>query len=86
MIVANDMRPDLNAGIIVDSAEIRIGSSSSLTHPAGLGDGYYPITGVYNFGLFAQAVVLDFKVWHAREVVLLPGQVLDEYGIVVKLD
>jgi hypothetical protein len=78
------MRPDLTAGIIVDSAEIRIGSASALTHPAGLGDGYYPITGVYNFGLLARAVVLDFKLWHVRDVVLLPGQVLDEYGIVVK--
>lgn len=50
--------------------------------PSGLGDGYYPVVGVYNFGLLAQAVVLDFQVWRIHEVILLPGQVLDEFAIV----
>jgi hypothetical protein len=33
-------------------------------------------------GLSPQAVVLDFEVWRVREVILLPGQVLDVFGIV----
>jgi hypothetical protein len=82
LAIANDMRPDLTAGIIVDSAEVRVGSASGVTFPSGLGDGYYPVVGVFNFGLFVQAVVLDFKVWQVRQIVLLPGQVLDEFAIV----
>ncbi len=85
LVITNDMRPDLTAGIIVDSAEVRIGSASSATFPSGLGDGYYPVVGVFNFGLFAQAAVLDFKVWQVRQVVLLPGQVQDEFAIVYRV-
>jgi hypothetical protein len=80
--IANNMRPDLAEGIIVDSGEVRIGSVSHVTLSSGLGDGYYPVIGVYTFGLFAQAVVLDFLVGSVREVILLPGQVLDEFAIV----
>jgi hypothetical protein len=82
LAIANALRPDLTAGIIVDHAEVRIGGTSHVTLPSGLGDGYYPVVGVFNFGLFVQAVVLDFEVGRPRNVVLLPGQELDEFGIV----
>jgi len=82
LVITNDLRPDLTAGIIVDSAEVRIGGTSGVILPSGLGDGYYPIVGVYNFGLFVQALVLDFEVWRTRNVILLPGQEFDEFGIV----
>jgi hypothetical protein len=82
LTIANDMRPDLTAGIIVDSAEVRVGGVSQVVLPSGLGDGYYPVIGVYNYALVPQAVVLDFQVWRVREVILLPGQVLDEFAIV----
>jgi hypothetical protein len=84
--IANDMWPDLTAGIIVDSAEVRIGGASHLTLSSGLGDGYYPVVAVYNFGLFLQALVLDFEVWRVREVILVPGQVLDEFAMVRQVD
>jgi hypothetical protein len=80
--IANAMRPDLTAGIIADSGEVRIASVSGITFPSGLGDGYYPVVGVFNFGLFVQAVLLDFKVWQMPHVILLPGQVLDEFGVI----
>lgn len=82
LVIANELRPDLTAGIIVDHAEVRIGGVPGVTLPSGLGDGYYPVVAVYNFGLIPQAVVLDFEVWRMRKVVLLPGQEFDEFGIV----
>jgi hypothetical protein len=82
LVISNQMRPDLTDGIIVDHAEVQIGGTSGVTLPSGLGDGYYPVIGVYNFGVSVQAIVLDLKVWQVREVVLLPGQVLDEFGVV----
>lgn len=82
LVIANTPRPDLTAGIIVDHAEVRIGGRSHVTLRSGLGDGYYPVIGMYNFGLFVQAVVLDFEVGRRRNVVLLPGQEFDEFGIV----
>ena len=66
---------------MVDSAEVRIAGTSHVTLPSGLGDGYYPVVGVFNLGLLVQAVVLDFEVWRTRNVALLPGQELDEFGI-----
>jgi hypothetical protein len=84
--IRNDARPDLTGGIIVDHAEVRVGGFTHVTLPAGLGDGYYPVFGVYNFGLIAQAVVLDFEVWRLRNVVLLPGQAFDEFALVVPAD
>jgi hypothetical protein len=86
LVISNDMRPDLTAGFIVDSAEARIGGRSHVTFPSGLGDGYYPVIGVFNFGLFLQAVLVDFEVWRMRNVILLPGQVSDEFGIVRRAD
>jgi hypothetical protein len=85
LVIDNNMRADLTDGIIVDSGEVRIGSASSITLASGLGDGYYPLHGIYNFGLFVQAVVLDFKVWQVRKMGLLPGQTLDEFGIVRRI-
>jgi hypothetical protein len=82
LAIANAPRPDLTAGIIVDHAEVRVGGRSHVTLPSGLGDGYYPVVGVFNFGLFVQAVVLDFEVGRPRNVVPLPGQEFDEFGIV----
>ena len=80
--IANDTRPDITDGFIVDSGEVRIGSESGVSLESGLGDGCYPVIAVYNFGLFLQAVVVDFKVWKVRNVVLLPGQEFDEFAIV----
>lgn len=82
LVIANKLRPDLTAGIIVDHAEVRVRGVSGVTLPSGLGDGYYPVVGVYNFGLIPQAVVLDFQVWRTQNIVLLPGQVFDEFGMV----
>jgi len=53
LTITNDMRPDLNAGIIVDSAEVQVSGVSQVVMTSGLGDGYYPLVGVYNAGLFA---------------------------------
>jgi hypothetical protein len=82
LVIANDMRPDLTGGIIVDSAEVRVSGASRVIVASGLGDGYYPVVGVYNFAWFLHAVVLDFEVWRVREIILLPGQELDEFAIV----
>lgn len=82
LVIANAPRPDLTAGIIVDHGEVRIGGRSHVTLPSGLGDGYYRVIAVYNFGLVVQAVVLDFEVGRPRNVVLLPGQEFDEFGII----
>jgi hypothetical protein len=86
LAIRNEARPDLTAGLIVDHAEVRVGGFTHVTLPAGLGDGYYPVFGVFNFGLLAQAVVLDFQVWRLRNVVLLPGMAFDEYALVVPAD
>jgi len=48
-----------------------------------LGDGYYPVYGVFNFGLWLQALVVDFQLWKLKRYVLLPNQEMDEYGLVV---
>jgi hypothetical protein len=82
MTIHNHYRPDITHGIIVDTAEVCVGSPSEVTLPSGMGDGVYPVAGVYNLGLFMQAVVLDFRMWEIRDVVLLPGQEFDEYRIV----
>jgi len=82
LVIGNPSRPDLTAGILVDHAEVRIAGTSHVTLPSGLGDGYYPVVGVYNFGLIVQAVVLDFEVGRPRNVVLRPGQEFGEFGIV----
>ena len=64
---------------------LRIGGVSYVTLPSGLGDGYYPVVGVFNFGVFVQALVLDFQVGRVRNIVLLPGQMFDEFGIVLRV-
>ncbi len=81
LVIQNDMRPDLTEGIIVDSAEARVAGASCVTLTSGLGDGYYPVFGIFNFGFFVQAIVLDFKIWQVREVVRMPGVEIDKYGI-----
>ena len=86
LTITNETRPDLTSGIIVDSAEVRIGGASHIVLTSGLGDGYYPVFGVFNFAFFTQAVVLDFRMDHAPRFILLPGQVLDEFGIVQHLN
>jgi hypothetical protein len=85
LVIDNNMRADLTDGIIVDCGEVRISSATSVTLASGLGDGYYPVYGIYNFGLFVQAIVLDFKVWQVRKMGLLPGQTMDEFGIVRRI-
>ena len=70
----------------MDHAEVRIGSRSHVALHSGLRDGYYPVVGVYNFGLFVQAVVLDFELGRRRNVVLLPAQEFDEFGIVRRVE
>lgn len=80
--IDNRARPDLSEGVIVDSGNIRIAAASSLTMESGLGDGYYPVYAVRNFGLVLQAIVVDFEVWRVRNVILLDHQELDEFGFV----
>jgi hypothetical protein len=73
-------RPDLKDGM-VDTAEIIIRSDTSLTMPTGFGDGYYPVTANYNFGLALQSLVVDFEVWRVREVIYLTEKQFDQYRI-----
>ena len=80
--IHTDIRPDLSAGVIVDSAEITIQSGSAVKLRSGLGDGYYPVFANFNFGFFAQSLVVDFKIWELRNVIARSGQRTDEYGIV----
>jgi hypothetical protein len=82
LTIPNEIRPDMTAGMMVDSGEIWVGDESGLTFPAGLGDGYYPVVGLFNYGLFLQAIVIDLKAWHVPRVILQPGQVMDEFGMV----
>jgi hypothetical protein len=82
LTIANELRPDLTAGIIVDSGEVRVGGATFVRLRSGLGDGYYPVFALYNLGLWLQAVVLDFQIYRMRRLILLPGQELDEFGIV----
>jgi hypothetical protein len=67
--VRTRIRPDLCDGIIVDSGEIAVRSLESVTVPAGLGDGYYPVVANYNLGLFLQSLVVDFKPWEVRQII-----------------
>lgn len=83
MAIPNDVRPDLSAGLIVDSGAISIQSDNAITLTAGQGDGYYPLFANYNFGWWLQAVIVDFKIWEIGNVALMPGQKFDEFGIVV---
>ncbi|HJZ55006.1 MAG TPA: hypothetical protein VKE74_08605 [Gemmataceae bacterium] len=87
LVVQNEWRPDITHGVIVDTAELTLWSVTAVTFAAGLGDGVYPVVGVYNYGLFAQAIVVDLLLWRndSHRVILLPGQVIDEYGIVRKV-
>jgi hypothetical protein len=82
LAVRTDARPDLRGGVIVDSGEVAIQSAGAVRLTSGPGDGYYPVYAAYNFGVFVQAVIVDFEVWQVRRVVLMPGQELDEFGIV----
>jgi hypothetical protein len=81
LAVRTDVRPDLAEGVIVDCGEIAIRSADAVQLRSGLGDGYYPVYANYNLGAFAQSVIVDFEVWRVRDVILLPGQQLDEFGI-----
>ena len=79
--IETDIRPDLTDGIIVDTAEVALRSSNTLTVASGLGDGYYPIIANYDADSQVQSLVVDFKVWDAGNYVLAHGQRLDEFGI-----
>ncbi|HYE06553.1 MAG TPA: hypothetical protein VEL07_13640 [Planctomycetota bacterium] len=83
LVIGNDIRPDLDAGIIVDSGEITIRGANAITCAAGLGDGYYPVHRVRDLFGRTAAIVVDFEVWKAKRYVLSGGQSLDEYGMVV---
>lgn len=84
LVVRNEWRPDLTHGVIVDNGQLSLWSETAVTFEAGLGDGVYPIIGVFNFGFFPQAVVIDLMLWRdeSHRIILLPGQYLDEFGIV----
>ena len=82
LVIETDIRPDLTEGIIVDTAEIAIRSSNLLRLASGLGDGYYPVFAIHNLGGQLQSLVVDFKIWHVRRYILLPGQEMDEYALV----
>jgi hypothetical protein len=88
LAIQSEWRPDITHGVIVDNGRLTIWSASAVTFEAGLGDGVYPVVGVYNFGLFAQAIVVDLLVWKndSHRIILLPGQEFDEYGIVRRVD
>ena len=82
LTITTDVRPDLADGIIVDTAEVAVVGADALTERSGLGDGYYPVFANYNLGLKLQSLVVDFKLWEVRRVVLMRGSTLDDYGMV----
>ena len=61
LVIRTSIRPDLTEGIIVDSAEIALQSSNTLTIASGFGDGYYPVVANFNWGVLLQSVVVDFE-------------------------
>jgi hypothetical protein len=83
LTIRNNIRPDLTEGLFVDFGAVSIESDNLITLTAGLGDGYYPVFAIRNFGVFLQSIIVDFKIWKLPNLVLLPGQKLDEYGMVV---
>ena len=79
--IKTHVRPDLDEGVIVDSAAVAIRGSTGLTLRSGLGDGYYPIIAVYNSDRSIQAVIADFNVWEVRKCIMMDGWELDEYAM-----
>ncbi|MEX2188202.1 MAG: hypothetical protein WD875_15455 [Pirellulales bacterium] len=86
LLIDNPARPDLTEGIAVDSGKVHIEAATSLTIPSGLGDGYYPVFAILNFGLVVQAIVIDFEIWTVRHVILQDHQELDEFGMIRSCD
>jgi hypothetical protein len=79
------IRPDLTEGIIVDFGQVALRSASTISVKSGLGDGYYPVVAVYNFGVALQALIVDFKIWETRPIILCDeSRTLDKFGIPVK--
>jgi hypothetical protein len=85
--IANDIRPDLDAGIIVDSGEVtvRADSGESLTTASGLGDGYYPVHLAKDAAGSPSALIVDFEIWKTRRYAVLAGQRIDEFGLVERV-
>lgn len=79
--IPNEVRPDLAEGLIVDFGAVSIKSGNAITLTSGLGDGYYPVFANNNFGWWLQSLIVDFKIWEMGNVVHMPGQQVDEYGI-----
>jgi hypothetical protein len=82
--IPTSIRPDLTDGIIVDFGQAAIRSASMITVDSGLGDGYYPVVAVFNYGIRLQSIIIDFKIWETRQIILLDeSRTLDKYGIPV---
>jgi hypothetical protein len=89
LAIRNEWRPDLTEGVIADNGNLTIWSKTAVSfNPGHIGVGYFPVVGVYNFGLSLQAIVIDFLVWKddRHRIILLPGWEFDEYGILRHLD
>ena len=65
------------------SVAVKIGNRTVRVQ-SGLGDGVYPVYVRKPFLRAANLVMVDFKIWELGKVVLLPGQEMDEYQMVVK--
>lgn len=79
--VGNPVRPDLDAGVMVDSARLVVAGQDRLDLPSGFGDGYYPVYAIRNAIGRSCGVVVDFKIWEVRDVIAPRGWICDAYAV-----